>query len=104
MVFQRSHSSCFSFRIMIGCPILCDSRPRAVCADACSVAKGGRQLLSNFDGSFFAIPVMPNAAPGPELRRCYQSTLHRIEMDIVQLLNLLVLCSDVEVMRPRQPE
>ena len=47
---------------------------------------------------------MPKAAPGPELRRLYQSSPDWVEMYIVQLLNVLLFRSDVKIMRPGLPE
>src|SRR5260221_4610659 len=47
---------------------------------------------------------MPTAAPGPEFGRFYQSSPHRVGVYVVQLLNVLLFRSNIEVIRPGLPE
>src|SRR5271165_5255053 len=55
------------------------------------------------DRTFLLIGIRAKAAPAPKLRRFHETTLHRVPMDVTQLLDPLVRCTNVEVMVPGLP-
>jgi hypothetical protein len=51
----------------------------------------------NFDSSLAASCVMEKAAPSPVFRTLAQSLLHRIPMNVMELLHKLLMIANVEV-------
>ena len=60
-----------------------------------------RPLRLNFHHSSSARNVMPKTAPRPILRTPHQATLHRIAMNVTQLLDSPGVASHIEVRRPK---
>jgi hypothetical protein len=54
--------------------------------------------------TFLTIQVIPKAAPRPQLWRGNESALHRIAVNIPQLLDPLLLRPNVEIVKPCLPE
>jgi len=55
------------------------------------------------DRAFLLIGIRAKAAPAPQFRRFHQAAFHRVAMDVTELLDPLVRCTDVEVIVPSLP-
>ncbi len=88
----------------IGCPILCAESRGRFSREIRSAQRVGDNYSPTLTRPFFAQPVMSKAAPGPELGRFCQSSPHRVGVYVVQLLNVLLFRSNIEVIRPGLPE
>src|SRR5579862_2104575 len=63
-----------------------------------------RPLRLDLHDSFNAGSVVSKAAPCPILRALHQASLHRIAMNVTQLLDALARAPHIEVVIPRQPQ